>query len=125
MFECGLSEGQGPALEQYRRLARRHRVGLQQRALRLIRKHLIILQVKVSQPAVLVCEHVLNEGPQGLVREFIPTQVQVLRVVQLGQKTVQELVQDLGLAVSETQQVVGQIQLCETGAIRENHVQGL
>jgi hypothetical protein len=79
----------------------------------------------VSQPAVLVCEHVLNEGPQGLVREFVRTQVQVLGVVQLRQKTVQELVKDLGLPVSETQQVVGQIQLYETGAIRENHVQGL
>lgn len=79
----------------------------------------------MSQPAVLVCENVLYEGPQGLVREFIPTQVQVLRVVQLRQKTVQELVQDLGLPVSETQQVVGKIELCETGAIRENHVQSL
>jgi hypothetical protein len=61
MFECRLSEREGPALEQYGRLARRHRVCLEQCAFRLIREHVVILQVEVSEAAVLVREHVLNE----------------------------------------------------------------
>jgi HPt (histidine-containing phosphotransfer) domain-containing protein len=85
----------------------------------------VILEVEVSEAAVFVREHVLNERAQGLVRELVPAQVQVLRVVQLCQQLEQELVQDLGLSITETQQIVREVKLRERGAIRENHVQGL
>lgn len=86
---------------------------------------MVILEVEVSEAAVFVREHVLNERAQGLVRELVPAQVQVLRVVQLRQQLEQELVQDLGLPITETQQIVREVKLRERGAIRENHVQGL
>jgi HPt (histidine-containing phosphotransfer) domain-containing protein len=85
----------------------------------------VILEVEVSEAAVFVREHVLNERAQGLVRELVPAQVQVLRVVQLCQQLEQELVQDLGLPITETQQIVREVKLRERGAIRENHVKGL
>jgi hypothetical protein len=85
----------------------------------------VILEVEVSEAAVFVREHVLNERAQGLVRELVPAQIQVLRVVQLRQQLEQELVQDLGLPITETQQIVREVKLCERGAIRENHVEGL
>jgi hypothetical protein len=85
----------------------------------------VILEVEVSEAALFIREHVLNERAQGLVRELVPAQVQVLRAVQLRQQLEQELVQDLGLPITETQQIVREVKLRERGAIRENHVQGL
>jgi len=46
----------------------------------------------------------------------------VLRVVQLGEQGEQELVQDLRLPVTETQEVVREVKFKEGGAIAENHV---
>ena len=86
---------------------------------------MVILEVEVSEAAVFVREHVLNERAQGLVRELVPAQVQVLRVVQLCQQLEQELVQDLGLPITETQQIVREVKLRERSAIRKNHVEGL
>ena len=48
----------------------------------------------------------------------------MLRVVQLGEQGEQELVQDLRLAVTETQEVVREVKFKEGGAIAENHVEG-
>ena len=87
----------------------------------MVGEHLVVLETEVREAAVLVREHVLNEGAEGLVGELVRTQVQVLRVVQLGQQGQQELVQDLGLPVPEPQQVAREIQLSQTRAVREDH----
>ena len=121
MFESGLSEWEGSALEQYGGLAGRHRVCLEECAFGMVGEHLVVLEAEVREAAVLIREHVLNEGTEGLVGELVRTQVQVLRVVQLSQQGQQELVQDLGLAVPEPQQVAGEIQLSQTRAVREDH----
>ena len=52
----------------------------------MVGEHLVVLETEVREAAVLVREHVLNEGAEGLVGELVRTQVQVLRVVQLSQQ---------------------------------------
>ena len=87
----------------------------------MVGEHLVVLEAEVREAAVLIRKHVLNEGAEGLVGELVRTQVQVLRVVQLGQQGQQELVQDLGLSVPEPQQVAREIQLSQTRAVGEDH----
>ena len=48
----------------------------------------------------------------------------MLRVVQLGEQGEQELVKDLRLPVTETQEVVREVKFKEGGAIAKNHVEG-
>ncbi len=84
MFEGGLSEGEGSALEEDGGFAGGERVGLEEGALGLVREELVVLEAEVGQPAVLVGEDILDEGPQRVVRELVRTEVQVLRVVELG-----------------------------------------
>lgn len=79
----------------------------------------------MGQPAVLVREDVLDEGPQRVVRELVRTKVQMLRVVQLGEELQEELVKDLGLSLSKTQQIVREVELGEGSAVREDHTHGL
>ncbi len=125
MFEGGLGEGEGAALEEDGGFAGGERVGLEEGALGLVREELVVLEAEVGQPAVLVREDVLDKWPQRVVRELVRTEVQVLRVVQLGEELQEELVKDLGLSLSKTQQIVREVELGEGRAVREDHTHGL